>query len=122
MGELAGGLQPSTDTRPDHGDLIDLLEERLRDLVDRYQSQRRSSEELRAQAKEQDRRINELEARVKAFDARGDNKQHVDERTLRALAKNLPAVWNDESTDMRLKQRIVRILVHEIIADVDAAS
>ncbi len=67
MGELAGGVQPSTDGGPDHGDLIDVLEERLRDLVDRYQSQRRSIVEIRAQAKEQDRRINELEARVYAL-------------------------------------------------------
>ena len=67
MGESTEGLQPSTDARPDHGDLIDLLEERLRDLVDRYQTQRRSIAELRAQAKEQDRRINELEARVYAL-------------------------------------------------------
>ncbi len=64
MGELTGGLQPSTDARPDHGSLIDVLEERLRDLVDRYRSQRRSIVAFRAQAKEQDRRINELEARV----------------------------------------------------------
>ncbi len=67
MGELTGGLQPSTDARPDHGSLIDVLEERLRDLVDRYQGQRRSIAEFRAQAKEQDRRINDLEARVYAL-------------------------------------------------------
>jgi hypothetical protein len=67
-------------------------------------------------------RVGELDARIKAFDARDDHKQHVDERALRALATNLPAVWNDESADMRLKQRIVRILIHEIIADVDDAS
>jgi hypothetical protein len=31
-------------------------------------------------------------------------------------------VWNSPTTDMRLKQRIVRILVEEIIADVDDAA
>jgi DNA invertase Pin-like site-specific DNA recombinase len=67
-------------------------------------------------------RVSELEARVTAFDARGDHKQRVDERALRALANDLPALWNDEDTDMRLKQRIVRILIHEIVADVDDAS
>ncbi len=67
MGEFTGELQPSVDARPDHGSLIDQLEERLRDLVDRYQSQRRSIGELRAQGKEQDRRISELEARVYAL-------------------------------------------------------
>lgn len=36
-----------------------------------------------------------------------------------SLAQDLPAVWDLPSTDMRLKQRIVRILIEEIIADVD---
>src|SRR2546426_1135066 len=36
-----------------------------------------------------------------------------------SLAQDLPAVWNSPSTDMRLKQRIVRILIQEIVADVD---
>jgi len=36
-----------------------------------------------------------------------------------SLAQDLPAVWNLASTDMRLKQRIVRILIQEIVADVD---
>jgi hypothetical protein len=35
------------------------------------------------------------------------------------LAQDLPAIWNSSSTDMRLKQRIVRILIEEVIADVD---
>ncbi len=42
--------------------------------------------------------------------------------TLLSLAQDLPAVWNSPSTDMRLKQRVVRILIEEIIADVDDAS
>lgn len=39
--------------------------------------------------------------------------------TLCGLAQDLPAVWNAETTDMRLKQRIVRILIQEVVADVD---
>ena len=42
-----------------------------------------------------------------------------DREVLLSLAQDLPAVWNAPSCDMRLKQRIVRILVHEIVADVD---
>ncbi len=34
-----------------------------------------------------------------------------DKETLCSLAQDLPAVWNSPSTDMRLKQRIVRILI-----------
>jgi hypothetical protein len=45
-----------------------------------------------------------------------------DRETLCSLAQDLPAVWNSPATDMRLKQRIVRILIEEIIADVDDAA
>jgi excisionase family DNA binding protein len=38
---------------------------------------------------------------------------------LLSLAQELPAVWNAPSTDMRLKQRIVRILIREIVVDID---
>ena len=37
-------------------------------------------------------------------------------------AQDLPAIWNSPSTDQRLKQRIVRILVREIVADVEEKS
>jgi hypothetical protein len=36
-----------------------------------------------------------------------------------SLAQDLPAVWNSPSTDARLKQRIIRIPIREIVADVD---
>ncbi len=38
---------------------------------------------------------------------------------LLSLAQDLPAVWNAPSTDMRLKQRIVWILIREIVVDID---
>jgi hypothetical protein len=31
----------------------------------------------------------------------------------------MPAIWNSPSTDMRLKQRITRIVIREIVADID---
>jgi len=37
-------------------------------------------------------------------------------------AQDLPAIWNSPSTDQRLKQRIVRILIREIVADVEEQS
>ena len=43
----------------------------------------------------------------------------LDHDALLRLAKDLPTVWNASTTDMRLKQRVVRILVEEIVADVD---
>jgi len=41
--------------------------------------------------------------------------------SLFSLAQDLRAVWQ-ASTDMRLKQRIVRLVLREIVADVDPAS
>src|SRR5215831_5925805 len=38
---------------------------------------------------------------------------------LLSLAQDLPAVWNAPATAMRLKQRIVRILIREIVVDID---
>ena len=63
-----------------------------------------------------------MEGRLTAFDARPIPQHQIDEHALRALAQDLPAVWHDPTTDMRLKQRIVRILIHEIIVDIDDAS
>ncbi|MBK8751395.1 MAG: recombinase family protein [Candidatus Competibacteraceae bacterium] len=37
-----------------------------------------------------------------------------------ALAQDLETVWNHAETDSRLKKRIVRTLIHEVVADVDA--
>src|SRR5262249_41892136 len=34
-------------------------------------------------------------------------------------AKDLPAIWDAPATDAKLKQRLVRLLVHEIVCDVD---
>jgi hypothetical protein len=67
-------------------------------------------------------RIRDLENRLATFEARTLPQRQIDGRTLHALAQDLPAVWNDPTTDMRLKQRIVRILFQEIIVDTDDAS
>ncbi len=66
--------------------------------------------------------VRDVEGRLTAFDARPIPQHQIDEPALRALAQDLPAVWHDPTTDMRLKQRIVRILIHEIIVDIDDAS
>ena len=67
-------------------------------------------------------RVRELEGQLASFDARTVPQQQIDERALRALAEDLPALWDDPATEMRLKQRIVRILIHEIIVDTDDVS
>jgi excisionase family DNA binding protein len=39
---------------------------------------------------------------------------------LRALAKDVAGVWDDPRTDIRLKKRILRTLIEEVVADVDS--
>jgi DNA invertase Pin-like site-specific DNA recombinase len=45
-----------------------------------------------------------------------------DAAALRALAEDLPVVWRDARTDVRLKKRIVRALLAELLVDVDDAA
>ena len=61
----------------------------------------------------------EIEQRLRQSELSGQGPRMPNKATLYSLAQDLPAVWNAESTDMRLKQRIVRILIKEIVADVD---
>ena len=66
------------------------------------------------------RRAGEIEQRLHQSDISSRGTVRIpDKETLCSLAQNLPMVWNAETTDMRLKQRIVRILIQEIVADVD---
>ncbi len=64
----------------------------------------------------------EVEKRLRESEVPSDTAQLPDKNVLCSLAQNLPAVWNSPATDMRLKQRIIRILVEEIVADVDEAA
>jgi hypothetical protein len=69
------------------------------------------------------RKVGEVEARLRQVEATSQATAKIpDKETLFSLANDLPAIWNAETTDMRLKQRITRILIQEIIADVDEAA
>src|SRR6202023_1682719 len=46
----------------------------------------------------------------------------ADAASLGVLASNLKTVWDAPTTDARLKKRIVRTLVHEVVADIDDAA
>ena len=64
----------------------------------------------------------ELECKLQKFDEESQSSPAPNKEVLLSLAQDLPAIWNSPSTDKRLKQRIVRILIREIIADVQAES
>jgi hypothetical protein len=67
-------------------------------------------------------RAGEVEQRLRQNELPDHATRIPDKAVLCSLAQDLPAVWSAETTDMRLKQRIVRILIQEIIADVDEAN
>lgn len=78
------------------------------------------AEELEARWEAALGHVREVEARLAAPQPAGT--PAPDRALLLALAEDLDAVWQAAETDMALKQRIVRVLIREIIVDVDAAS
>jgi len=67
-------------------------------------------------------RVAELEARMARLDTDAASRPSVDHASLMALAHDLPAVWNAPGTDARTKQRLTRILIQEVVIDLDEAS
>jgi len=65
--------------------------------------------------------VEELERRLKDLDSTPRPTSTPDRDLLMSLAQDLPTVWST-SGDMRLKQRITRILIEEIVANVDTGS
>ncbi len=63
-------------------------------------------------------RVAEVEGRIAAHDV-AKVAPVADPTSLVTLAADLKTVWTAPSTDARLKKRIVRILIHEVIADID---
>lgn len=67
-------------------------------------------------------RVRELEQRLAAQPDTEDRNLAVKADEFQGLANDLEAIWNGAGTDVRLKKRIVRTLIQEVIADVDAAA
>ena len=64
-------------------------------------------------------RVAEVEGKIAAHDAA--TVAPIDDTvSLATLAADLKTVWTAPSTDARLKKRIVRTVIHEVIADIDA--
>lgn len=64
-------------------------------------------------------RVAELEARVRALDGAAAQRPSVEPAALLALAHDLPSLWNSDATDAGTKQRLTRILIQEVIVDLD---
>jgi hypothetical protein len=61
-------------------------------------------------------RVQALEARLAALTTAAAAHGTPDVSALRQLAEDFPRVWAAPSTDVRLKKRIVRLLIEEIVA------
>ena len=64
-------------------------------------------------------RVATLEGRIANLSALSAARPKIDRARLLQLAHDLPAVWNAPSTDTRTKQRLIHILVQEIVCDLD---
>jgi DNA invertase Pin-like site-specific DNA recombinase len=65
-------------------------------------------------------RLRAVEERIEEHDGRSAQTRPATIDEFHDLAADLEAVWNGSATDVRLKKRLVRALVEEVIADVDA--
>src|SRR5216683_2351862 len=63
----------------------------------------------------------EVEGRIAMHDA-AKPAPIADPASLGVLASNLKTVWDAPTTDARLKKRVVRTLIHEVVADIDDAA
>jgi DNA invertase Pin-like site-specific DNA recombinase len=67
-------------------------------------------------------RVAELERRIADEEDRHGRMKLPDATAFRDLATNLQAVWDAPQTDVRLKKRLLRTLIHEVVADVDSTA
>src|SRR5215471_19872760 len=63
--------------------------------------------------------VDEVEAKIAKHDAVIAPPREMPSPSLAALADNLHTVWSAATTDARLKKRIVRTVIQEVIADID---
>ena len=68
------------------------------------------------------RRVDELEGRLGELAAHVVRVPPATGDEFRSVAADLEAVWNGSGADARLKKRIVRTLIQEVVVDVDSAT
>ncbi|MEO8180627.1 MAG: helix-turn-helix domain-containing protein [Deltaproteobacteria bacterium] len=64
-------------------------------------------------------RMCEIEQRLQQERQRQQKQTPASTESLGGLARDLDRVWNDVGTDIRIKKRIIRALVEEVLVDVD---
>ena len=96
------------------------LAARRYELVD--PAKRHVARELEARWNAALERVAELERRLEDLNAQSATRPKIDRARLLQLAHDLPAAWNAPSADTRTKQRLIHILVQEIVCDLDDAT
>ena len=96
------------------------LASRRYELVD--PAKRHVARELEARWNGALERVADLERRIEDLRARAAAHPKIDRTRLLQLAHDLPAAWNSPSADTRTKQRLIHILVQEIVCDLDDTS
>jgi DNA invertase Pin-like site-specific DNA recombinase len=96
------------------------LASRRYELVD--PAKRHVARELEARWNEALEHVAGLERRIEELSAMSATRPKIDRARLLQLARDLPAVWNASSTDTRTKQRLIHILVQEIVCELDDAT
>jgi DNA invertase Pin-like site-specific DNA recombinase len=93
------------------------LAARRYELVD--PAKRHVARELEARWNAALERVHELENKLTNARSTASARPRVDRALLLKLAADLPSAWNAPTTDVRSKQRLVHILIKEIILDLD---
>ncbi|HET8778141.1 MAG TPA: recombinase family protein [Candidatus Limnocylindria bacterium] len=66
--------------------------------------------------------VGEIDSKIAAHDAAAPASSPLPAADITALATDLRAIWSAPTTDARLKKRIVRTVIHEVLADIDDAA
>jgi DNA invertase Pin-like site-specific DNA recombinase len=96
------------------------LAARRYELVD--PAKRHVARELEARWNDALERVAALERRIEELSSMSAARPSIDRARLLQLAHDLPAAWNAPSTDTRTKQRLIHILVQEIVCELDDAT
>jgi DNA invertase Pin-like site-specific DNA recombinase len=90
------------------------------ELVD--PQKRHVARELEARWNNALERVAGLERRIEELSVLSVARPKIDRARLLQLAHDLPAAWNASSSDTRTKQRLIHILVQEIVCNLDDAT
>jgi DNA invertase Pin-like site-specific DNA recombinase len=130
-GAVEAAAQAARDANDKHSEIIEAMRldldaaryeaERARRQYDRIEPENRLvAAELEARWNSALVKVAELDARLETALAQQRALPRADEQELLRLSEDLPRLWNAAGTDARLKKRIARTLIEEVLVDVDA--